>query len=202
MAPRRTHRAGFTLIELMIAVAIVGILAALAIPNFLRFQLRAKSSEAKANLAAIRTSEDAYFSEFGVFIAAAATPAALPGGVRQPWPSPTPGCPNCFDTLGFVPEGEVLFQYEVVVAIAGATATGADVFTAAAIADLDNDGATQIWGYVRPLPDQTGGQASVLVGGQPQAPCSAAGIWDPLAASSLRLNTVGPCDPMSGQAVF
>jgi type IV pilus assembly protein PilA len=54
---------GFTLIELMIVVAIIGILAAIAIPNFLKFQAKSKQSEAKSNLGAIFTGEMAYFGE-------------------------------------------------------------------------------------------------------------------------------------------
>jgi len=46
---------GFTLIELMIVVAIIGILAAIAIPNFLKFQCKSKQSEAKTNLSGIFT---------------------------------------------------------------------------------------------------------------------------------------------------
>ncbi|MBI3179248.1 MAG: prepilin-type N-terminal cleavage/methylation domain-containing protein, partial [Deltaproteobacteria bacterium] len=51
---RRLSR-GFTLIELMIVVAIIGILALIAIPNFMKFQAKAKQSEAKTNLKAYYT---------------------------------------------------------------------------------------------------------------------------------------------------
>ena len=54
---------GFTLIELMIVVAIIGILAAIAIPNFLKFQAKSKQSEAKTNLKGIFTAETSYFGE-------------------------------------------------------------------------------------------------------------------------------------------
>jgi len=54
---------GFTLIELMIVVAIIGLLAALAIPNFIRFQARSKQSEVKANLKGLFTAEKAYYQE-------------------------------------------------------------------------------------------------------------------------------------------
>lgn len=54
---------GFTLVELMIVVAIIGILAAIAVPNFIRFQARAKQSEAKTNLRAIFTGQRTRYAE-------------------------------------------------------------------------------------------------------------------------------------------
>jgi type IV pilus assembly protein PilA len=58
---------GFTLIELMIVVAIIGILAALAIPNFIRFQARSKQSEVKANLKSLFTAERSYYQEHDTY---------------------------------------------------------------------------------------------------------------------------------------
>lgn len=55
---------GFTLIELMIVVAIIGVLAAIAIPNFLNYKCKARQSEAKQALGTLRTGQEAYFVEF------------------------------------------------------------------------------------------------------------------------------------------
>ncbi|MEK6713510.1 MAG: prepilin-type N-terminal cleavage/methylation domain-containing protein, partial [Nitrospirota bacterium] len=60
---RKDREKGFTLIELMIVVAILGILAAIAIPNFMRFQAKSKQSEAKTNLGAIGTTAEAWRTE-------------------------------------------------------------------------------------------------------------------------------------------
>ena len=63
MFTRVQGQKGFTLIELMIVVAIIGILAAIAIPNFIAYQAKSKQSEAKVSLGAIFTSAVAFQAE-------------------------------------------------------------------------------------------------------------------------------------------
>jgi type IV pilus assembly protein PilA len=64
---RNFNQKGFSLIELMIVVAIIGILAAIAIPNYQRFQLKAKQSEAKAGLSGVYTTEKAFQAEYSAY---------------------------------------------------------------------------------------------------------------------------------------
>ncbi len=59
----KNSKAGFSLVELMVVVAIIGILATIAVPNFQRFQARAKQANAKTELTAIYTAQKSYFVE-------------------------------------------------------------------------------------------------------------------------------------------
>ena len=58
---------GFTLVELMVVVAIIGLLSAVAIPNFKKYQAKAKVSEAKLQLSAAYTAEQSFFSDFNMY---------------------------------------------------------------------------------------------------------------------------------------
>ena len=176
MKKLHTRRGGFTLIELMIVVAIIGILAAIAIPNFLRFQLKAKSSEAKTNLAAIRTAEESYFAEYGLYVSSEPSPPAINNNQKTDF---SHGVANKgFDIVGWEPEGQVYFSYSVEIN------TDADEFTAASYADIDNDTNQQYWGYAKGAED-----AKPFDG-------------DTCDRDDLTAETVMPCTSDSGQSVF
>jgi prepilin-type N-terminal cleavage/methylation domain-containing protein len=70
---------GFTLVELMVVIVIVGILATVAIPKFLDASNKAKASEFPTQLAAVYTGEMAYCAEYGTY--AASIPFLVSGSV-------------------------------------------------------------------------------------------------------------------------
>lgn len=122
---------GFSLTELMIVVAIIGILATIAIPNFLRYQARAKQTEAKNNLVAIHTAEIAYFAEHNSYI-------------------------DDFNAIGFAVSGSSQrYYYELGKASAGTLPPGCSTstldsvsstgFVAVAIGNIDSDATCDVW---------------------------------------------------------
>lgn len=67
MRSRLNSQSGFSLVELMVVVAIIGILAAVAIPQFSKFQARTRQSEAKAHLSGIYTAQKGFQAEFSQY---------------------------------------------------------------------------------------------------------------------------------------
>lgn len=133
---------GFTLVELMIVVAIIGILAAIAIPNFLTYQMKSKTSEAKSNLGAIKTSQESYRAENDVYLLCAGYPATLPGATKAAW---TPVAGHGFIKIGYAPAGNVYYSYGVNARPYGAAVTPA--YVAFAQGDLDVNGTGAAAGY-------------------------------------------------------
>ena len=140
---------GFTLIELMIVVAILGILAAVAIPAFVKYMRRAKTSEAVDKLAYLYRMSSTYFTgEHGArgynagagvdvqFPAAAPlTPGTVPTGVRTQDAVTTWDTPS-WNALTFSISDPHYYCYQY---DSSGTGTSAQ-FTARAVGDLDGDG--------------------------------------------------------------
>jgi prepilin-type N-terminal cleavage/methylation domain-containing protein len=93
-----TTQKGFTLIELMIVVVVIGILAAISIPNFVAMQNRAKEGSTKANMHTLQlAAEDYGVQNEGTYAANAASVAVgLPGTFKNPFDG-TSGMNNAWE---------------------------------------------------------------------------------------------------------
>lgn len=69
---KRSNEKGFTLIELMIVIAIIGILAAIAIPQFSAYRTRSYNSAAESDLRNAATAQEAYYVDTQHYCASAA----------------------------------------------------------------------------------------------------------------------------------
>jgi type IV pilus assembly protein PilA len=135
---------GFTLIELMIVVAIIGILAAIAIPNFLAYQARSKQSEVKADLGGIFTTEVTFFAEQNRFSGFTEIRYFTVSGSSQRYtyramPTDPTGTPTGTPDV-LAPGSGPTAENSVIVA--ASTATG---FTATATGNLDQDPVLDQW---------------------------------------------------------
>jgi type IV pilus assembly protein PilA len=122
-APRGDTRAaerGFTLVELMIVVAIIGVLATLATYGVRKYILEAKKAEAASMITQIRAAEEAYrdetFTYLGLSSFALWHPVVDPDSGKRSW---LPSSPNAMGStvlypLGVMPTGAVSFSYAVV----------------------------------------------------------------------------------------
>ena len=134
---------GFTLIELMIVVAVVGLLAAIAIPNFLRYQVQARQAEAKVNLGAVFVTELSFFGEQSRFSDFQEIGFPMPLGSNR----------YTYRSHGTDPNGNDTGELAINAVLGGVTAENTTVsaasssmgFTATATANLDNDQTIDQW---------------------------------------------------------
>jgi hypothetical protein len=116
-------------------VFIAGILAAIAIPNFLAMQLRVKRAEAPSNLDGIHTAQKQYHADHGTFIALPECPDSEPGRSQRPWVGP---CTAAWQVLGWEPDEMVRCSYR-------AELLPGDDFAIVASCDIDGDGEPAVY---------------------------------------------------------
>lgn len=149
---------GFTLVELMIVIAIIGVIASAAIPAFIQYQARSRTAEAKSNLASLVKAQTGYFAESGEYIGelvpCPGLPGPYPGTAKQQWMSVRSTLcdfSSFFEVLGWYPEGGVFYDYGSATENSwAATGAGGAFFVAYAVGDVDGDGDIAVMAYVRP----------------------------------------------------
>lgn len=131
MTKRFRTENGFTLMELMVAVSIVVLMAAIGIPIYLKFQADAEASEAGTNLNGIKLLEKGYQVANGTYLNCAASPrlATALDETAVAWKDLGTG----FTEIGFSPSASLRFAYQV----SGSTIAS---FVAEALGDTNADG--------------------------------------------------------------
>jgi prepilin-type N-terminal cleavage/methylation domain-containing protein len=147
----RRREAGFTLIELMIVVAIIGVLAAIAIPSFRNYQWKAKRSEAFTNLAALAKAQKSYFASYDQYFGVG---PPEPGNTLSNVPTTKARVSDAIETkfqqVGWTAEGNVFFDYDTNSGNISAGCTCTKCFTLTAYGDIDGDNAQSAIMYVHP----------------------------------------------------
>jgi type IV pilus assembly protein PilA len=143
---RGSNSRGFTLIELMIVVGIIGILAAVAIPNFLTYQAKARQSEAKLALGSIYTAATTVMqAQSGSYVITSITDLGyLPTGrTKYNYWFPVSGVATVVPGGTAPPAPCDTAPSAAAASTPGATATS---FTAAAKGQIDSDSTCDEWG--------------------------------------------------------